>query len=146
MKIAVISDTHDKLPEHCLDLLKKSHVDEIWHLGDVTKQNIVDDLMTLEKPLKGVRGNCDWDSSWPMTLSEQVDGLRFMLVHIPPANCPSHFDALLHGHTHVPRDEIINDVRFLNPGTVGKPNKGAPPSLAILETKNGSFTWDLLLL
>jgi uncharacterized protein len=33
----------------------------------------------------------------------------------------------------VPRDEKVGACRVLNPGTVGKPDKGAPPSWGWLE-------------
>jgi predicted phosphodiesterase len=53
-------------------------------------------------------------------------------------------DFLLFGHTHVPRDEQVGDCRLLNPGTIGKPNKGSPPSWAWLEIiENGEVSWSL---
>jgi predicted phosphodiesterase len=33
-------------------------------------------------------------------------------------------DVLVFGHTHVPWDRIVNDVRFINAGSVGKPKDG----------------------
>lgn len=35
-------------------------------------------------------------------------------------------DVLVFGHTHIPWDRIINDVRFINAGSVGKPKDGDP--------------------
>ena len=46
-------------------------------------------------------------------------------------------DLLLHGHTHVPRDEVVSGVRFLNPGCITRPNRGAPASYAWLELVGG---------
>ena len=43
----------------------------------------------------------------------------------------------LHGHTHVPRDEMIAGARFLNPGCITRPNCGAPASYAWLELERG---------
>ena len=41
-----------------------------------------------------------------MTATMQRVGVaRFHLVHIPPEKAPEHTQVLLHGHTHVPRDE-----------------------------------------
>jgi predicted phosphodiesterase len=49
---------------------------------------------------------------------------------------------MLYGHTHVPRDEMVEGCRVLNPGTVGKPNKGAPASWAWLEIgARGAVRW-----
>jgi len=40
---------------------------------------------------------------------------------------------VLHGHTHVPRDETdLRGVRWLNPGCISRPNRGAPASFAWL--------------
>ena len=51
----------------------------------------------------------------------------------------------LHGHTHVPRDEKTGKVRYLNPGTIGKPNHGAPPSFAWLEIgDDGPPSWKIV--
>jgi predicted phosphodiesterase len=51
---------------------------------------------------------------------------------------------VLHGHTHVPRDERVAGVLFLNPGCVTRPNRGAAPSVGILEiAADGKITWRL---
>jgi predicted phosphodiesterase len=44
----------------------------------------------------------------------------------------------------VPRDESRGGVRFLNPGCVTRPNRGSPPSVAVLEiAADGKLTWRL---
>jgi len=68
------------------------------------------------------------------------------LQHISPSSSqpPLDCDILLHGHTHVPRDETIGRIRFLNPGCVTRPNRGAPPSVAWLGVSDdGKLTWEL---
>jgi predicted phosphodiesterase len=75
------------------------------------------------------------------------NGVRFRLIHIPPKSAPANTDILLHGHTHVPRDETIGGVRFLNPGCVTRPNRGAPASVAHLEiAPDGALYWELIRL
>jgi predicted phosphodiesterase len=44
--------------------------------------------------------------------------LKFRLQHIPPDHLPDDVDLVLHGHTHVPRNERRGSVLFLNPGCV----------------------------
>lgn len=144
MKIAVVSDTHDRLPPSLLPELNQA--DEIWHLGDVCHQTILSRLDLLGKPLYLVRGNCDDDMSWPLTRTLERGGLRFLLVHIPPAAVPSGCDAVLHGHTHVPRDETVGTVRFLNPGCISRPNRGAPASYAWLHVDSGRMQWQVVVL
>jgi predicted phosphodiesterase len=48
-RIAVIADTHDKLPYQLVDLI--SGADEIWHLGDVCGEWVLDELRAGGKPL-----------------------------------------------------------------------------------------------
>ena len=140
MRIAVVSDTHDRVPASLLAAIAEA--DEIWHLGDVTERATLEEFRWLGRPLKVVRGNCDHENAWPMTLKCELSGLRFLLVHIPPAVAPAEVDVLLHGHTHVPRNEVIAKVRFLNPGCITRPNRGAPASFAWLEILGEkSFRW-----
>ncbi|MDR0533849.1 MAG: metallophosphatase family protein [Verrucomicrobiales bacterium] len=146
LRIGVISDTHDHLPGFVVSELKAAGLDEIWHLGDVTAEHILDDLHILDVPIHVVRGNCDFNYEWPLIIDLKRHGIRFRLQHIPPNrhHLPENTDILLHGHTHVPRDETVHGIRFLNPGTIGKPNKGAPPSFAFLTIgANGEVGWEI---
>ena len=131
MKIFVLADTHNKLPKEVIDLA--AGADEIWHLGDVCEPTITLDLEAIGLPLTVVRGNCDWNTDWPLVVDLNREGLRFRLQHIPPDSSPDNVDVLLHGHTHVPRNEKRRGVLFLNPGCVTRPNRGAPRSVAWLE-------------
>lgn len=135
MRIAVLSDTHNRLPKHVVEAI--GGADEIWHLGDVTDPDIIDTLKALGPKLRVVRGNCDECSDWPWTADFELCGQVIHLEHIPPRQPPSRMDLLLHGHTHIPRDEMIRGTRFLNPGTVGNPNKGVPASYAWLTLVEG---------
>ena len=145
MKIFVLADTHNKLPPRVCELAGEA--DEIWHLGDVCDEWILDELRFLGPPVTLVRGNCDGNYAWPLVVDLTRNGLRYRLQHIAPERAPTDCDILLHGHTHVPRDETIGGVRFLNPGCVTRPNRGAPPSVAWLNLNDdGKATWELKLL
>ena len=142
MRIAVISDTHNRLPESLLDSI--AGADEIWHLGDVTEPRILAQIGTLKRPLKVVRGNCDDYPAWPAHLDFTIAGLKIRLVHIPPTTAPAGADLLLHGHTHVPRRELVGGTWFLNPGCITRPNRGAPASYAWLTLEEWKpFAWEL---
>ena len=140
MRIAVIADTHDRLPESVCAAIR--YADEIWHLGDVCSPVIP---VTLERlaPVRIVRGNCDSETGWPLTLDFKLADLRFHLEHIPTKKPPA-CDIFLHGHTHVPRDETIRGVRFLNPGCITRPNRGAPASFAWLTLGDGEIMWKVM--
>jgi hypothetical protein len=142
MRIAVISDTHDRFPESLPGGLKDA--DEIWHLGDVCDPTTLAEFELLRVPLRIVAGNCD-EHPWPLSLTLERERVKFFLTHIPPARervAPG-IHAVLHGHTHVPRDEWIGGVRWLNPGCITRPNRGAPASYAWLDVQAGDFTWEL---
>ena len=144
MRIAVLSDTHDRLPDHVVEAIRGA--DEIWHLGDVTASAIIDRLRALGRPLRVVHGNCDDCPDWPHALDFALCGLRFVLIHVPPRVPPPGIDVLLHGHTHVPRNEVVQGVRLLNPGCIARPNRGAPSSYAWLEVNAGvPLGWETVL-
>lgn len=143
MRIAVFSDTHDRYPYWLPERLRDA--DEIWHLGDVCDPAVLTEFEQLGKPLSVVLGNCDNFAAWPLELRLEREGVRFCLTHIPPERAPKDIDAILHGHTHVPRDETIRGVRWLNPGCITRPNRGAPPSYAWLSLAKGKIiSWELI--
>jgi uncharacterized protein len=141
-KIFVLADTHNRLPEKVSVLARDA--DEIWHLGDVCAERILDELRAIGLPVTMVRGNCDSNSDWPLIIDLVRGGVRFRLVHIPPKRPPEDVDVVLHGHTHVPRDERRGNVRFLNPGCVTRPNRGSLPSVAWLRIVDGKINWQLV--
>ena len=137
MRVAVLADTHDRLPVNVCAVIRGA--DEVWHLGDVCSPVI---LATIERfaQVRIVRGNCDSETRWPLTLDFTLEGLRFHLEHIPTKKPPV-CDIFLHGHTHVPRDETVGGVRFLNPGCITRPNRGEPASFAWLTITSGEIIW-----
>ena len=142
LRIFVLADTHNRLPESVTDMAKDA--DEIWHLGDVCAERILDELWAIGPRVIVVRGNCDSNFEWPVFLDLARGGLKFRLQHVPPDHPPDDVDVLLHGHTHVPLNERRGRVLFLNPGCVTRPNRGSPPSVAWLEIADGKISWKLV--
>ena len=141
MRIAVIADTHGRLPEKILPSLAAA--DEIWHLGDFCNLSTLSACIGIGRPFYGVLGNNDFGLELPPSLDLVRFGRTFHLIHILPRKFPA-ADFLLFGHTHVPCDEQAGVCRLLNPGTIGKPNKGSPPSWAWLEVfESGEVSWSL---
>jgi len=147
LRVFVVADTHNKLPQKIIDLARDA--DEIWHLGDVCAESILDELRAIGPPVTIVRGNCDSNSEWPLVVDLTREGLKFRLEHIPPDDVDD-VDVVLHGHTHVPRNEKRGGVLFLNPGCVTRPNQGSPASVAWLEIaksepdRHGKIKWRLV--
>ncbi len=144
MSIFVLADTHNKFPEKLSILAKEA--DEIWHLGDVCAERILEELRGIGPPVTVVRGNCDSNFDWPLIVDLVRGAKKFRLQHIPPDEPPHDVDVVLHGHTHVPRNEKRGGVLFLNPGCVTRPNRGAAPSVAWLEIVDGKINWRLVSL
>jgi putative phosphoesterase len=142
LRVFVLADTHNRLPEKVKEIAKGA--DEIWHLGDVCAESILDELRATGPRVVVVRGNCDSNFEWPLVVDLVRGGLKFRLQHIPPDQPPNDVDVLLHGHTHVPRNEKRGTVPFLNPGCVTRPNRGSPPSVAWLEIMDGKINWKLV--
>lgn len=142
LHICVLADTHNRLPEKVKEIARTA--DEIWHLGDVCVESILDELGALGPRLTVVRGNCDSNPDWPLVVDLVRGGLKFRLQHIPPDRAPEGADVVLHGHTHVPRYEKRGSVLFLNPGCVTRANQGSLPSVAWLNIAEGEIEWELV--
>jgi putative phosphoesterase len=133
--IGIIADTHDRWLPRVGELFKD--VDEIWHLGDVCREPILDELRLINPKLSVVLGNNDFDLNYPISLDLERGGEKFHLIHILPRRIMSTSDWLLYGHTHRPADEMHNGVHLFNPGSAGRANKGAPVSVGFLTREKG---------
>jgi putative phosphoesterase len=142
LRIFVLADTHNRLPETVREIAKDA--DEIWHLGDVCAETILDELGAIGPQVTVVRGNCDSNYEWPLVVDLVRSELKFRLQHIPPQHLPDDVDVVLHGHTHVPRNEKRGNVLLLNPGCVTRANQGAPPSVAWLEIADEKISWKIV--
>ena len=142
LRIFVLADTHNHLPENLEGLAEGA--DEIWHLGDLCAAPLLVRLESVGPPVTLVRGNCDSNYEWPLTRDLKRAGLKIRLQHIPPERTPPDVDVLLHGHTHVPRNEKRGGILFLNPGCVTRPNRGASRSVAELTIADGKVNWRLI--
>lgn len=145
MRIAVFSDTHDRVPAKLPAMMREA--DELWHLGDVCSPGVLDDFVASGRPLLVVHGNCDAEPSWPLRRRLERCGHVFHLEHIPPRHAPAGVRFVLHGHTHAPRDETDPlGVRWLNPGCITGPRAGLC-SFAWLTVEPGREPrWDLVVL
>ena len=131
-RIGVIADTHihqiNEIPAYLVECLKT--FDLVIHLGDFVSMEIVDYFKSYPN-FYGIAGNHD-----PQTVKSrlgrdqviEVNGKRLGLIHgywFPLFFRHRSFqrfknekvDAILYGHTHVIRNEIINDILVFNPGS-----------------------------
>ena len=117
MRIGVVSDTHNRLPnvERIVELFNAAAVERVIHTGDVTQARTIHALARLRAPLIGVFGNNDereqiaeaaamhgfafHDGPLRLTLA----GRRIVVVHDPrelAAVRDVEHDLALNGHDH----------------------------------------------
>lgn len=140
MLIGLISDIHGPLSDSAREALEG--VDRILCAGDVEMPQTVWELESIA-PTTAVAGNCDRYANQvlhlPFTASPRLGGVRFYLVHRPqdigtPAD---DVQVVVHGHTHIPRDETVGGVRYVNPGSASYPRGGSKRSCAVMEVEGG---------
>lgn len=134
-RIGIIADTHNRWEPAIATLF--AGVDEIWHLGDICNESILDELRAIAPKLEVILGNNDFTLDYPYTRQLERRGERFHLVHIQPGRIPQDTDWLLFGHTHRPYNAMEGRVHLFNPGSAGKANKGAPASVGMLTASEG---------
>nr|WP_298374749.1 metallophosphoesterase family protein [uncultured Halomonas sp.] len=131
--VGVIADTHGTLRDEALILLQDCEL--ILHLGDIGKPFILERLAELA-PLFTVRGNIDiqdWAEDIPWTQDLIVNGWRLHLVHdIADFDANTPCDAVLHGHSHKPRNEWQGGRLLFNPGGGGRRRFKLPITLGKL--------------
>jgi hypothetical protein len=133
VRIGVVSDTHDRLPnvERIVDLFAAAGVARVVHTGDVTQAKTLVALARLGAPVVGVWGNNDVERDrleaaaarhgfdFAESGRELVwEGVRILVVH-DPRELDRRLDGhalALHGHDHRHRVERRRGALVLNPG------------------------------
>ena len=147
MRIGIISDTHGKLPNEVYDVFEQ--VDHILHGGDVGTVELLDELEALA-PVTAVYGNTDGfeiRDRCDQVAKLELDGLYVTVTHGDQFGVPNpaalhlafpQADIIVYGHTHRPLLELVDKtVTVINPGSVGRPTEGRPPSVGIMELESG---------
>jgi putative phosphoesterase len=145
--VGVISDTHGLLRPEALAALQGS--DYIIHAGDIEDPQILDRLKEIA-PVTAVRGNVDkdWARNIPQTNVLEVEGISIYVLHIldrldlkPEA---AGFAAVIYGHSHIPKQEMVNGVLYFNPGSAGPRRFSLPVSLGRLIVRGGQIEAEIL--
>jgi len=151
MLIGILSDTHDRVDAMAagVALLRDRGAEMFVHCGDVGGERVLDLLCGLKSVV--VWGNTDFDqaelSRYAATLGIEgrgllaeleVDGKRIAVTHGHDHRLMSRIvaggqhDYLLHGHSHVMRDERVGRVRIINPGALAR---AAKKTVALLDVR-----------
>jgi len=135
MRIGVISDTHGLLRPEALAALAGSEL--IVHAGDIGGPEVLEALAAIA-PVRAVRGNND-KGPWAKSLADsdviEVAGRRLYVIHdVKELEVDtSGFDAVIAGHSHKPRNEVVGGVLFFNPGSAGPRRFSLPIALGRLD-------------
>ncbi len=135
MRIGVVSDTHDHLPNvsRIVELFNAARVEHVVHTGDITQAKTLEVLSGLDAPLHGVYGNNDLERQSLEAAAARLDfqicdpplelswaDRRIQVFHDPREFERGSIDAqpalILHGHDHRHRLERRNGTTIFNPG------------------------------
>lgn len=133
MKILVISDSHGDI-DSFLDYYKKiDGVELILFLGDYTRDAREIERVTGKK-LLAVKGNNDiFDNFYKEELIFSINDVKILMTHghryavnysidkLYYRAKEEEVDIVMFGHTHVPFAEKVDDILFLNPGSISRP-------------------------
>jgi len=134
MKLGIISDTHipeksQHVPKAALDAFKK--VDMVLHAGDMVSLEAIDEIKAVCPKVMAVSGNMDPESlrkKFPQKQLFEIAGFKVGLMHGngAPVNLVNFLkdafkadkpDLIIFGHSHKAFNEVIDGIRFFNPGS-----------------------------
>lgn len=133
-RIGVLSDTHGKLRDEVVEILRGCDV--ILHAGDINTPKVMESLKEIA-PLYIVRGNADkeWAEGLPESLSEEICGLNVFMVHNKKhmSKEMGSYDLAVFGHSHKYEERREGTCLYLNPGSCGPRRFSQPVTMAVVE-------------
>ncbi len=148
LRLLVMSDTHGDT--EVIKTVRERHmdVDAVIHCGD---SELPFDHEYLEGA-KRVRGNCDGDARFPDEEIFAVSDKKIFVTHGHLFNVKSttmnlfyrakevEADVVFFGHSHVLGCELLENILFVNPGSLLKPRGIDDKSYAIVEFSESTWT------
>ena len=147
VKVLLLSDTHSNVRDAVSVIRRSDGLDMFFHMGD-TYQDAVRIHEDTGLPMKAVSGNMDGFRVGPAVEVFSLQDLRFLLTHgdrfhvnrdrsvLYSEALRRRADVVCYGHTHIARDEVIEGVRFINPGSL----KGGKRKYAIMTIDQGNLS------
>lgn len=142
MKIGIISDTHNdfETTQKAIDIFKENDVNLIIHAGDITSYKMLRLFDGLN--CRFVLGNMDFDianinkeslrlgfDTVEYSCEIVINGKIILVMHgnnVPVfrnAVSSGKYNYIIKGHTHKFENYISNEVRIINPGSLGSGNE-----------------------
>lgn len=160
MKIAIISDTHDNLPnfKKAISWIKKEKIKIIIHCGDICMPGVLKEaIKNFSGKIHIVFGNVDGAQ---LCMAKMVNknllpnvilhgergkiklgGKKIAFVHFPEIArelaYTQKYDLVFYGHNHKPWEEKIKNCRLINPGNLAGLFYKA--TFAVYDTKNNNL-------
>jgi len=137
MKIGIISDTHDNLPQirKAVEIFNREKVELVLHAGDFVSPFTFLEFKNLNCPLKGVFGNNDGDKLYlqekfkgigklyPAPYNVKINNKNVVMLHkeklIDALAESQKYDVIIYGHTHRTDLRKIGKTLIINPGECG---------------------------
>lgn len=152
-RIAVVSDMHvpsraAAIPDPVRDRIERA--DHTIHAGDFDSRATYETVLDLtDGDLTAVRGNTDPALDLPLVATVAFDGVTFVVTHgtgdkrhyderVAGIVRDNHDGAIgIAGHTHEVRDEVVDGVRLLNPGSATGAAPATKPTMMTVVTEDG---------
>jgi len=137
MKIGIIADTHDNLPQirKAVEIFNREKVELVLHAGDFVSPFTCLEFKNLNCPLKGVFGNNDGDKIYlqekfkgigelfPEPYKTNINHKNIIMLHLEKlidALAESQkYEVIIYGHTHQTDLHKIGKTIIINPGECG---------------------------
>jgi len=153
MKIGIIADTHDNLPQirKAVEVFNQERVELVLHAGDLVSPFTFREFKNLNCPLKGVFGNNDGDKLYlqekfkgigelyPDTYQTTLNYKKIIILHqeklIDALAESQKYEVIIYGHTHRIDLRKIGKTIIINPGECGGWLTGKS-TIALLDLEN----------
>lgn len=152
MKLLIISDTHGYIVNARKAIDRNPDIRMVLHLGDLIKDAVELSKIYPNIQFEYVSGNCDMAGNGvPSEKTIEVEGKRIFMTHGHKYFVKWDLNALLvkaqqekadialFGHTHMSMLDWVNNIWFLNPGSISQSRNTAGESYAILDTSDSEL-------
>jgi uncharacterized protein len=144
-KVLIVSDSHGSA--EVLEAIERLHgndVDLMIHCGDSELSEKDAALVNFNS----VKGNCDFYGNFPDDETHMINDVKIFVTHGHLYSVKSTLanlyykakevqaDIVCFGHSHILGAEMVDDVLFINPGSIRLPRGRRERTYAILELAN----------
>lgn len=151
-RILIVSDSHGST--ELLEGIEKKHgneVDLMIHCGD----SELAETDAAIRNFKSVKGNCDFLGDFPEDETHEVNGKKIFVTHGHLYSVKSTLvnlfykakemqaDVVCFGHSHILGISMVEDVLFINPGSIRLPRSRTERSYVILELNEGRASLEI---